>query len=292
MSGLASSSLVSATRRFSPPDSFVTSASPGGQRSASSACSTWVSRSHRLLRVDLVLQLGHLVGGLVRVVGGDLVVAVEQRLLLRHALHGVAEHVLRGIELRLLRQVADLDAVGRPGLADEVLDLAGHDLEQRRLARAVQADDADLGAGEERQRDVLQDLLAARIGLGELVHVIDVLWVRHQRRLLLESVRSWGVFYPPLPSLTMCSRFVAGRTMPVDAGWLALVEALGSLHAARAPQIELGCRQRARNSPCSGAAFARRSQPCPSCHRPTRTIWLARSRAESYRVASWFRSRW
>ena len=57
---------------------------------------------------------------------------------------------------------------------------AGHDLEQRRLARAVQADDADLGAGEERQRDVLQDLLAPRIGLGELVHVIDVLGVRHR----------------------------------------------------------------------------------------------------------------
>ena len=52
------------------------------------------------LRLDLVLQLGHLLGGLVGVVGGDLVVAVDQRLLLRHALHGVAQHVLAGIELR------------------------------------------------------------------------------------------------------------------------------------------------------------------------------------------------
>ena len=76
----------------------------------------------QVLRVDLVLQLRHLVGGLVGVVGGDLVVAVEHRLLLGHALHGVAEHVLVGIELRLLRQVADADAVGRPGLAEEVLD--------------------------------------------------------------------------------------------------------------------------------------------------------------------------
>ena len=32
-------------------------------------------------------------------------------------------------------------------LAEEVVDGAGHDLEQRRLARAVEADDADLGAG-------------------------------------------------------------------------------------------------------------------------------------------------
>ena len=133
------------------------------------------------LRLDLVLQLGHLVGGLVGVVGGDLVVAVDQRLLLRHALHGVAQHVLAGVELRLLRQVADAHALGRPGLADEVLELARHDLEQRRLARAVQAHHADLGAGEERQRDVLQDLLAPRIGLGELVHVIDVLGVGHGR---------------------------------------------------------------------------------------------------------------
>ena len=55
---------------------------------------------------------------------------------------------------------------------------------QRRLARAVEADDADLGAGQERQRDVLQDLLAPRIGLGELRHVIDVLRVRHVSGLL------------------------------------------------------------------------------------------------------------
>ena len=143
------------------------------------------------LRLDLVLQLGHLLGGLVGVVGGQLVVAVDQRLLLRHALHGVAQHVLGGIELRLLRQVADADALGRPGLADEVLELAGHDLEQGRLAGAVEADDADLGAREERQRDVLQDLLSPRIGLGELVHVIDVLGVRHGRSSSCRSLGSW-----------------------------------------------------------------------------------------------------
>ena len=133
------------------------------------------------LAVDLVLQLGHLVGRLVGVVGGDLVVAVDQRLLLRHTLHGVAEHVLVGVELRLLRQIADLDALGGPGFAHEVFQVAGHDLEQRRLARAVQAHDADFGARIERQIDVLQHLLAARIGLGQAVHVIDVLWVRHGR---------------------------------------------------------------------------------------------------------------
>ena len=184
MSGFDSSSRVSATRRFSPPDSFVTSESPGGQRSASSACSTCVSRSQRFCAS--IWSCSAVISSAVSsvVVGGDLVVAIEDGLLLGDTLHRIAEHVLRGIELRLLRQVADLDAVGGTRLADEIVDNAGHDLEQRRFAGAVQADDADLGAGQERQRDVLQDLLAPRVGLGELVHVINVLMCGHLRRLM------------------------------------------------------------------------------------------------------------
>jgi len=146
-------------------------------------------------RVDLVLERRHLIGGLLRVVGGDLVVAVEDGLLLRDAFHGVAEHVLLGIELRLLRQIADLDAVGGARFAEEVVDGAGHDLQERGLAGAVQAHDADLGARQERQRDVLQDLLAPRIGLGELVHVIDVLMgCGHWGRLSGRRIRDWSVF--------------------------------------------------------------------------------------------------
>src|SRR4029077_3323740 len=37
----------------------------------------------------------------------------------------------------------------------------GHDLEERRLARAVGSDDADLAAVQERQRDVVEDHLVA-----------------------------------------------------------------------------------------------------------------------------------
>ncbi len=133
------------------------------------------------LRVDLVLQLGHLVGGLVGIVHGQLVIAVELRLLLRHAFHDVAGHVLGLIQDRLLRQIADADAIGRPGFADELLLLSGHDAEQSRLAGAVDADHADLGAGQEGERYVLQDLLAARIGLGQLVHDINVLGRGHKR---------------------------------------------------------------------------------------------------------------
>ena len=133
------------------------------------------------LRVDLVLKLRHLVGGLVGIVHGKLVIAVELRLLLGHALHDVAGHVLGLVEDRLLRQIADADAVGRPGFADELGLLARHDAKQRRLAGAVDADHADLGAGQEGERHVLQDLLAARIGLGQLVHDIDVLGRGHKR---------------------------------------------------------------------------------------------------------------
>ena len=46
---------------------------------------------------------------------------------------------------------------------------------QRRLAGAVDPEHADLGARQERQRDVLQDLLAAREDLGQAAHHVDVL---------------------------------------------------------------------------------------------------------------------
>ena len=52
-------------------------------------------------------------------------------------------------------------------------------LHQRGFARAVDADDADLGAGQEGEADVLQDLLAAGIGFGELLQRIDILGRGH-----------------------------------------------------------------------------------------------------------------
>jgi len=58
--------------------------------------------------------------------------------------------------------VADADARGRRRVAREVVLDAGHDAQQRRLARAVRAEDADLGARVEGERDALQDLLALR----------------------------------------------------------------------------------------------------------------------------------
>ena len=79
------------------------------------------------LGLDLVLETRHLVGGLVGIVHGELVVAVEDRLLFLHAEHRVALHVERGVEVRLLRQVADLRALGDEAFADEFGVEPGHD---------------------------------------------------------------------------------------------------------------------------------------------------------------------
>ena len=67
------------------------------------------------------------------------------------------------------------DAGLRTGLALDVGVDAGHDPQQGRLARAVQAQHADLGAREEGQPDVLQDGPLRRDDLGHPVHGVDVL---------------------------------------------------------------------------------------------------------------------
>ena len=80
--------------------------------------------------------------------------------------------------MRLLLEVADAGAFGDPGLAVIFLVEAGHDLEQRRLAGAVDAEHADLGVGVERQVDVIEHL-PGRVALGQTLHEIDEL-TRHR----------------------------------------------------------------------------------------------------------------
>ena len=187
-SGWDSSSRASATRRRSPPESVVTSASLG--RAA--------QRVHRLVehrielpgagRVDLVLQARELVGGLVGVVHRQLVEAVEQVAHVAHAVLDVAAHVLGLVQVRLLLEEAD----GRTGcelsLAAVVLVDPRHDPQQGGLARAVETEDADLGAGVEAEVDVLEDRLVRRVGPAQLVHRVDVL-ARHR---VPEHRSGWG----------------------------------------------------------------------------------------------------
>ena len=77
--------------------------------------------------------------------------------------------------MRLLLQIAELGPVGDAALADELRVDPGHDRKQRRLARAVDADHADLGVGIEGELDVLEHLLAAGPGLGQALHMVDEL---------------------------------------------------------------------------------------------------------------------
>ncbi len=116
----------------------------------------------------------------------DLVETQQQLLHRRHGLLDVAEHRLAGIESRLLRQIPDLDAVGRPRLAEEVLVLAGHDAQEGGLARAVAPDDANLGARKKRKVDALENFLVRRMNPPQVLHGEDVL-VSHGVRSVLDS---------------------------------------------------------------------------------------------------------
>jgi hypothetical protein len=125
-----------------------------------------------LLLQELVHRLGRHVLAQLHV---QLVVAIEQRLDFRHAFFDVAFDVFGGIEARFLLQEADRDAIGRKCLADELVILARHDLQQRALARAVQSEHADLGTGQKREPDVLENNGVGRMNLPETFHRVDVL---------------------------------------------------------------------------------------------------------------------
>jgi hypothetical protein len=78
---------------------------------------------------------------------------------------------------RLLRHVADRNAVGRPCVSQKVLLDQGHDPQKGALAGAVAADHADLGPRKKSQPDVFQHLALA-IDLGQVLNREDVL-LRH-----------------------------------------------------------------------------------------------------------------
>src|SRR6202045_4479871 len=115
----------------------------------------------KALGLDLVLQSGHFIGGLVGIVHRELIVAVEDRLFLGDALNHIAARIKTVVELWLLRQIADARAFGDETLAGKLLVDPGHDPQKRRFARPVNAEDADLGVGIEGKIDIFQDLFFA-----------------------------------------------------------------------------------------------------------------------------------
>src|SRR5207245_8023059 len=104
----------------------------------------------------------------------DGVVPIQERPRLPDSLLDVPQDRLLGIEPRLLGQEAGADPPGRERLAEEPAVLAGHDAQERALARPVRADDADLRPEEERQVDPLQDLASRRDDLAQVLHLKDV----------------------------------------------------------------------------------------------------------------------
>ena len=135
-------------------------------------------------RVDLLLQRAHFLHQRVEIdvfgrIGHDVADLVETIHLVRNlagAVLDVFQDIFVGVELRLLRQIADRDILARPGFTRKIRVDPGHDLDQGRLARAVRADDADLGPAIKLQVDVAQHRLGrAGEGLGHALHDIGIL---------------------------------------------------------------------------------------------------------------------
>ncbi len=103
----------------------------------------------------------------------DLVVLLQQGHRLGAALLDHLAHGLRGVELRLLLQIAHRVTRREDHLALKVLVDARDDLHQRRLTRTVQTDDADLGTVEEREVDVVQYFFLIGEGLRNPDHRED-----------------------------------------------------------------------------------------------------------------------
>ena len=135
--------------------------------------------------VDLLLELALL--GHERVeVGVGLGEAGADGLVVVHQLHRLARALLDDladglglVQLRLLGEVAERDAlVGLDG-AVELRVEAGDDPEEARLAGPVEAEHADLGPVVEREVDVLEDELAGAVALADAYGGEDDFLVAH-----------------------------------------------------------------------------------------------------------------
>ena len=115
------------------------------------------------------------VGVGIRVRRVDLIEALARTEKIAQAFLNRFAHRVLGVQLGFLRQVADLDARHRHGLAFDFAVDAGHDLQKGGLARAVQTQHTDFGTRKERQRDVAKNLPFGGHNLAHPVHCVYVL---------------------------------------------------------------------------------------------------------------------
>ena len=79
-------------------------------------------------------------------------------------------HGLGGVKLRLLWQVTNSQIGHRDGLALNLLVHTRHDFQQGRFTRAIGSQHANLGTGEEAERDVFENEALGRHHLADAVH--------------------------------------------------------------------------------------------------------------------------
>ena len=117
-----------------------------------------------IVSVDLILESRHLRFGLGIVeIAAELFVAIELSLNRSDSLLNYFADGLGIIKLRLLREIADLRTFSNLNRAHQIRVEASENLEKRRLARAVSADDADMRTVEERKINVLQNRFRTRL---------------------------------------------------------------------------------------------------------------------------------
>jgi hypothetical protein len=121
----------------------------------------------------------------------DLVELAQHVHHLLHAFFDDLAHGLGFVELRLLLQIADGVAGRQHRLADVVLLDAGHDAQQRALARAVQTEHADLGAVEIGEADIAQHLLLGRVDFADPHHRINDLCTHSGRTECSAKASPW-----------------------------------------------------------------------------------------------------
>ena len=154
------------------------------------AISSVVSRFQASAASMRVLEPGELGGGLVGVVGRQLVEAVEHVAQLAHAVLDVAAHVLVGSSCGSCSSsptvapgascASPRNSVSRPAMIRSSVDLPD----------PLGPSTPILAPGRKRQRDVLQHPLVGRVDPGQLVHREDVL--RRHERSRIESGRGTG----------------------------------------------------------------------------------------------------